>query len=460
MVLPSYQGPSVYLTGDRTNHDSWWNERSLIEQAFDCDDDKTVLYMKHLDVTATLADHVIDRIQDHHKKEDWIKFIVSECSDNEHLERVVNTAISYFCCFELADIQLIGINLIRCVSTHLVASGINPAVSTKMLERLELREIDLSFEQTCVLSEGIAKTKSLCQLNFGTVTMDLQGFRKLALGLRANQSIECVQLVRCQLNDKQVAMLAEALSNHSQLNELDITGNYCRRFGLKSLSRLLSMKNCRLRVLKLNDQYYNVMTTSSMNPSTLRIEDLLDGLQQNTSLQELQLSRNELADVDALLSILWKCPNLKTLDLLGNNIIQLASLRRFWSQSRPSRLQKLELGYNPFHYSHAKKVREENAMWLCRIFESQPELRSAGKTSYLESFWKKTCHRAKIQHFLDLNETGRVLVANNTMPLAFWPFVLERANKQFEGSRRANVLFHLLHGPVTTSWGGEHSKIS
>ena len=64
MVLSSYQGPtSVYLTGDRTNHDSWWNERSLIEQAFDCDDDKTVLYIKNLDVTATLADHIIDRIQ-------------------------------------------------------------------------------------------------------------------------------------------------------------------------------------------------------------------------------------------------------------------------------------------------------------------------------------------------------------------------------------------------------------
>ena len=214
------------------------------------------------------------------------------------------------------------------------------------------------------------------------------------------------------------------------------------------------MKNCELRVLKSNDQYYNMITTSEVDQSTLRVEYLLEGLQQNTSLQELQLSRNELTDVDALLSILWKCPTLKTLDLLGNNITQLASLRRFWSQCRPSRLQKLELSYNPFHYNHAKRVRDENAMWLCRILESHPELRYAGKKSYLETFWKKTCHHAQIQHFLDLNETGRVLVANNTVPLAFWPFVFERANKQFEGSRRANVLFHLLHGPVTTNGRG------
>lgn len=409
--------------------------------------------MKNLDVTATLADHLIDRIQ---SKEEWIKFIVSECFDNENLVRVVNTAVARFCCLELADIQLKGTTVIRHISTHMATSEINPAVSTKMLERLELREIDLSLEQACVLSEGIAETKSLRELSFSTVTFDQQGFRKLALALRANKSIESLQLVRCQLNDKQVAMLAEALSNHARLTELDLTGNYCRQFGLKSLSRLLSMKNCGLRVLKLNDQYYDMITTSNMNKSTLRVEDLLDGLQENTSLQELQLARNELADVDALLCILWKCPNLKNLDLLGNNIAQLASLRRFWSQSRPSRLQKLELSYNPFHYGRTKKVREENAMWLCRILQSHPELRYAGKKSYLESFWKKTCHRAKIQHFFDLNETGRVLVANNTMPLSFWPFVLARANKQFEGSRQANVLFHLLHGPVTNSQSKEH----
>ena len=451
MVSSSYFSPSIYLSGDCTDHDSWWNESSLIEQAFDCDDDKRTLYVKNLDVTATLADHVIYRIQNHRKKDDWIKFIISECCDNENLLRILNAALSYFRCVEISDVQMKGTKLMRCISANMASVEVDPAYNTTTLERFELREIDLSFEQACVLSESIAKTKTLRELRFGSVKVDDKGFRKLALGLRTNNSIETVQFVRCQLKDKQIAILADALCNHTQLKELDLTGNYCRRFGLKSLSRLLSMDDCRLCILKLNDQFYNMTANSSNYQTSLYLEDLLGGLQQNTSLQELQLCRNELADVDALMSILWKCPNLKTLDLLGNNITQLASLRRFWSQSRPSRLQKLELSYNPFHYSSAKNIREENAMWLCRILESQPELRYAGKKSYLESFWKKTCHHAKIQHFLDLNETGRVLVANNTMPLGFWPFVLERANKQFEGSRRANVLFHLLHGPVTTA---------
>ena len=451
MVLSSYHGPSVYLSGDRTGHVYWWDEGPLIEQAFDGDGDKTVICIQNLEVTATLAERIIDRIQDHRKIEDWVKFVVSQCSTNANLERVIHAAVSHFCCFVIADMKLEGTNLIQYISTHMAKPETNPMEFGRMLQRLELREIDLSFEQTCVLSDAIAKTTSLRELSLSTVTIDRQGFRKVALGLRANQSIENLQLVRCQLDDRKVALLAEALNNHNQLTEFDLTGNYCRRLGLQALSRLLSAKNCKVSVLKLNDQYYNMVPTSNMNHSTLHLEDLLDGLQENTSLRELQLSRNELADVDALLSVLWKCPNLKTLDLLGNNITQLASLRRFWSQSRPSRLQKLELSYNPFHYSRGKNNHEENAKWLCRILESHPELRYAGKKSYLESFWKKTCHRAKIQHFLDLNDTGRHLVANNTMPLAFWPFVLERANKQFEGSRRANVLFHLLHGPVTTS---------
>ena len=452
MVLSSYNGSSVYLSGDRTYHDSWWNERSHIEQAFECDEDKTVLHFKNLDVTETMAEHVIERIQDHRKKEDWIKLIVMECSDNEYLDHIVNTALSHIRCFALADTDMIGPNLFQCISNHLTIPDINPAISSeKNLEQLDLREIEISFEQACVLSEGIAMTKCLRELRFGTVRLDQRGFRKLAVGLRANVSIEDLQLVRCQLQDKQIAMLADALCNHPGINKLDLTGNYCRRFGLKALSRLLSMEHCRLRILKLNDQYYNMIPDGDINQSTLHVEDLLDGLQRNTTLQELELSRNELSDVDALLSILWKCPRLNSLDLLGNRISQLASLRRFWSQSRPSRLQKLELSYNPFHYSPAKKMQEENAMWLCRLLESHPELRYAGKKSYLDSFWNKTCHRAKIQHFLDLNGTGRHLVANNKMPLAFWPFVLERANKQFEGSRQANVIFHLLHGPVTTS---------
>ena len=83
-----FHGPNVYLSGDQTYHDSWWNERSLIEQAFEQDDNTTVLYFKNLDVTAIMADHISERIQNHcnnsnDNKEDWIKLNVTECLDNK-----------------------------------------------------------------------------------------------------------------------------------------------------------------------------------------------------------------------------------------------------------------------------------------------------------------------------------------------------------------------------------------
>lgn len=203
---------------------------------------------------------------------------------------------------------------------------------------------------------------------------------------------------------------------------------------------------------------------STRQTERLHVDELLDGLHRNNSLWTLELCRNKLNEVDALLSMLLKCPNLMALNLLGNRITNIKSWRRFWSQTQPSRLQKLELSYNPFHYQHgwhkdqemssdALPNREEHAKFLCRLFESHPELHYAGTTA---STYRDTCHEAKIQHFLDLNKTGRVLVANNTVPLSVWPAVIAKANKQFEGedgqkARQVNVIFHLLRGPLTTN---------
>jgi hypothetical protein len=62
----------------------------------------------------------------------------------------------------------------------------------------------------------------------------------------------------------------------------------------------------------------------------------------------------------------------------------------------------------------------------------------------------------EIKHFMDLNESGRILLGKDqsSVPLSLWPLVLERANGLFsdwdddEPARRANAIFHLLQGPA------------
>jgi hypothetical protein len=67
---------------------------------------------------------------------------------------------------------------------------------------------------------------------------------------------------------------------------------------------------------------------------------------------------------------------------------------------------------------------------------------------------------AELQHAVDLNRAGRSLLLDPAALVALWPLVLERARKLTFGStssgdtfgssaKRANVIYHLLHGPAT-----------
>jgi Ran GTPase-activating protein (RanGAP) involved in mRNA processing and transport len=421
-------GESIYLSGEQ-----WWNEDTVLERLNDVrSGDKTFLYLQKLILSERIASAMIQLIEEDFERV-WSKLLVSECQENPHFQRMIETALARFSWIILSDLKSTCVNFFQTVAKGMQGSS--------RLQKLELREMKMTPDEVACFSRGLAKSTSLQVLRFGTVRLDTAGLSKLAQGLRTNQSLETVQLVRCQLKDEEVALVAEALMHHPCIEKLDLSGNHCRQVGLRSLSELLSQDDCTLRVLKLNDQFFKMVYDES---SLLHVDELVDGLQQNESLRQLELSRNELCDVDSLLAILWKCPNLKVLDLMGNRITRLKSWRRFWLQTRPSRLQKLDLSFNPFHYGRAS--REENAELLCLLLESHPELEYVG--NMYNVFWKNTCHQVKIQHYLDLNK-GRTLIANNNMPLSVWPYVFERANRLFHDSRQANVIFHLLHGPVT-----------
>jgi hypothetical protein len=63
---------------------------------------------------------------------------------------------------------------------------------------------------------------------------------------------------------------------------------------------------------------------------------------------------------------------------------------------------------------------------------------------------------AELQHAADLNRAGRNILLDPATPVALWPLVLERAGKlafgsgdTFDSAKRANAIYHLLHGPAT-----------
>jgi hypothetical protein len=96
-------------------------------------------------------------------------------------------------------------------------------------------------------------------------------------------------------------------------------------------------------------------------------------------------------------------------------------------------------------------VKDGTCRHLLNLLEGNPQL---GRVS-TKIGWKASESelRPQIQHLLDFNKSGRVLVAvegTPPVPLSIWPLVLARANQLFaspsKAPRQANAIFHLLQG--------------
>jgi hypothetical protein len=207
---------------------------------------------------------------------------------------------------------------------------------------------------------------------------------------------------------------------------------------------------------------------------------LAQGLQGNKlSLTHLNLSRCKLLDkdIDDLGQILATC-KLEELDLRGNRITLLDNndsddLGTLGQILATCKLQRLDLSDNEithsgfvsltqtipkslkrFYFSGNDFDEEEVACHILTLFEEHPQLWDDGL------YWndsRSPMHK-KIQHFKDLNQCGRILLAHagGTIPLSVWPIVLARAYTVMRGSpwshkkeeRTHNAIFHLLQGPA------------
>jgi Leucine-rich repeat (LRR) protein len=171
---------------------------------------------------------------------------------------------------------------------------------------------------------------------------------------------------------------------------------------------------------------------------------LAKGLESNQHLKALNLSGNSLDDqaLEDLTRTVWTCSKLEELDITHNDITD-KGLQMIASHVLPSSLRCLGLGFNRLTTrkgaSHLLKILQDNAQ-LSRVRIGTSEQPSS----------------REIEHYLDFNQAGRVLLGqDHSVPLSLWPVVLERANKMFQHSedddrerKRANVVFLLLQGPA------------
>ena len=248
------------------------------------------------------------------------------------------------------------------------------------------------------------------------------------------------------MSDSNAAMIVQSLIGHQSLKEFFLGGVEFGEETTSAICCLLASKTCKLLDMGLSDPY-----------AQFDFGRFIEQLPVNSSVQSLTLCNfAPYIDHDSanqFLPNLWKLPRLKVLDFGENGIRDLDCLASNVTRTEPyHRLRVLDLSYNDIDFGEQSIGDDHLAtramLHLLNVF---PELRSLGE------------HVKKIPpcvtERLDLNRCSGMLLRGATIPLSVWALVLAKVNKDLillgadTQSRTANVIYHILHGPVFAGRG-------
>jgi hypothetical protein len=320
--------------------------------------------------------------------------------------------------------------------------------TSSTLKSLFLNRVNFDASFCEALGYGLEKTSSLETLvwNHQGTTRTLESkhlTHHLLLVLRGIQRNDTLQRIETDLCDEDFAIrLFQVVSHHPMLTELHLqisppatttTTTCCTSRIQQALEQLLQCQSSKLSVLKLCINGDMTLWQTTPLPTNNRIQYCLEPTNAKTDqdmvllgrmlvansnvIQELDLGHNGISsgDLDILIPSLVQARSLVRLYLPGNTLSPEGAATLLQAANSPmSKIQTMQL---PF---------------CCPI-------------------------SAELQHAVDMNRAGQSLLQDPVAPVALWPLVLERAGKLTFGSgdtfdssaKRANGIYHLLHGPAT-----------
>jgi hypothetical protein len=393
------------------------------------------------------------------------------CPGNIHLTQVIKVALELDL---FSKVYIQGTNDPSYAQPDLSVMGHHMS-KTRNLCKLQMTFVTISRQDAVALKGGLGgmsrstttatptttptptttTTSAACleQLLLSNVSFQEGALEELCQAFRHNTSLETLALQSCGLTDSNMALVLQSLSLHPRLTTLRLFGNQCRAQGLHALLQWLSRADCQLEILDLHHQF---IRRRNLEPATgnMRLEAFVrqgwpdDERAGNHSLRRLVLSGNKLVDDDMehLSRLLRRLPCLEELDL-DSNLITNQGLEVLTRQSsNSSRLRILRLSQNP------AITPQEASTTLIRILRVHSELHIV---TPIVAFLSHDTTREDVQHLLDINRAGRVLLLQQRrIPLSVWPSVLARLSNDQPTLTRGrhsnkNGMYYLLrHGPV------------
>jgi hypothetical protein len=268
----------------------------------------------------------------------------------------------------------------------------------------------------------------------------------LAEGLQANTTLQAIRLESMYNSVAESLNLGEvmtALTGHPKLRRIELEGWVIHDETCRALERLFSSPNCKIDSLYLADIEWE--TNGEPAYRGLKQCKYLKRIRYNAPMDQLEFENAGM--VNLLDAVLPNCPRLESINLNNNNISSFTQLNSLVPMGQPSKIREFVIDRNPVW----KNAEDADRDAILHFVRSNPELARLGEHF---DFAESDLYTPLIEHYLDLNRSGKTLLSGNVsrpgIPLSVWPFVLERANQLFQenGRRQANVLYHLLGGPA------------
>lgn len=283
----------------------------------------------------------------------------------------------------------------------------------------------------------------------------------LAEGLARNKTLTSFIFCGCNQSDSIAGLVVQSLVDHESLSELQLSHVEFGETTISSIFHLLASPTCKLSDLHMSDH----VQVSIEGDAEFNLQTFVQHLQRarnNTSLESLTISEFNFdhSEANQLLRILWKFPNLRSLDLSNNSMSGILRLGDDATIARPpSRLRILDIDDNnlDLYLNQAMDesyLADRNILHLLEVF---PELGYLGE-DFADAI-ERGFFPASVAERIDLNWYSGLLLRGHgaTIPLSVWPVVMAKVNSDSllddTSPRKANVFYHMLQGPAFVGRG-------
>ncbi len=396
-----------------TNSMDFYTLASLVRNLDDVEVEITLLSLYRMDLDLNTSSEILPILSR------FEELTLDDC-DGTHLDAVISGI--------LCESSIQRLRVFSQILDDRIYTALEAGLTNSRLIDLSLT-IDMPKEATEHLCAGINQSclKTLvfdqCEIYFDAVEVLCDCFRE-------NKCLEVLKLEHCGLRDDEVASLLRAVKDHPTLLDLSVRMNHMYEEGIEAAMELLQ---CTPRLQQLD--------LAQQNPGVLNLEKLAHALHGNRTLIHLNLEENFLKDahIAALTETLstnttLRKINLRNCELKDAGLLLLAACLGDF----PS-LTHLGLKENNFRVqlNHQQLMESLRHNHILQVLELDDE-------NWIPEHLK---------FHLFLNQAGRKFLSQETIPLSFWPFILERVKRLFDSEKEyhfgeSDIIFELLQGPA------------